>query len=184
VIYKKPKRHVNRTFIHCSDSDHDHHDDISVIRKWHVEERGWADVGYHFFIKKDGTIQKGRPIESQPAAQKNNNYMTIAICLSGEEHFTHSQKRALSRLCEEINSAHKDMTFHGHCEVDKGKTCPNFNYKKTLGLDLNGRIPPLVVEDSFSDWLVKDEVPDVFIAPRKKSFCQTVKEKFKRGVNE
>ena len=170
MIYQKPKRHINRVFIHCSASDNPDHDDVSVIRKWHVEERGWSDVGYHFFIKKDGTIQRGRNIEVKPAAQKGHNYMTIAICLSGEDHFTHKQKRSLSRLCEEINRQH-EVTFHGHCEVDKGKTCPNFNYKKTLGLDLRGRLPETKVENNdFSSWLNKGE---------KKTFC----ERFKAFIN-
>ena len=48
--FEKPSRTVDRVFIHCSDSDWKHHDDISVIRKWHVDENGWGDVGYHYFM--------------------------------------------------------------------------------------------------------------------------------------
>ena len=62
-IFEKPSRTVDKVFIHASDSDWKHHDDISVIRKWHVDENGWGDVGYHYFIKRNGTIQKGRDLE-------------------------------------------------------------------------------------------------------------------------
>lgn len=37
------------------------------MRDWHVNG-GWADVGYHYYVKRDGTIQTGRPLEKTPAA--------------------------------------------------------------------------------------------------------------------
>ena len=50
------KRDVDRVFIHCSASDHAHHDDVKVMRDWHVNGNGWSDVGYHYFITKAGKI--------------------------------------------------------------------------------------------------------------------------------
>ena len=47
---KLGNREVDRVFLHCSASPNPAHDDINVIRDWHLE-RGWNDVGYHFFIK-------------------------------------------------------------------------------------------------------------------------------------
>jgi len=38
------------------------------MRRWHVDDRGWDDVGYYYFIKKDGTVQPGRDLEKAPAA--------------------------------------------------------------------------------------------------------------------
>ena len=58
-MFKKPDRHVSRVFLHCSASDNPKHDKISVIRKWHLD-KGWSDVGYHYFIRKDGTVEEGR----------------------------------------------------------------------------------------------------------------------------
>ena len=152
MSYTTPKRPVNRVFIHCSDSDHDHHNNIDVIRKWHVEERGFADVGYHFFIQRDGTVQIGRNLEVIPAAQKGHNWGTIAICLHGKDYFSDKQKRALTKLCWSINGKHKGITFHGHTEVDPGKTCPNFGYKNTLGLNARGEISPLIIQKPLTWW--------------------------------
>ena len=101
-IFEKPSRTVDRVFIHASDSDWKHHDDISVIRKWHVDENGWGDVGYHYFIKKNGTIQKGRNLEFTPSSQKGHNSRTISICLHGKERFTERQFESLRKLCLEI----------------------------------------------------------------------------------
>jgi N-acetylmuramoyl-L-alanine amidase len=137
MIFTPPKRSISRVFIHCSASDNPAHDDISVIRQWHLE-RGFKDVGYHYFIKFDGTVQPGRNIEITPAAQEGNNAHTIAICCAGLSKFTEAQFASLRTLCGEINTALPHVTYHGHCEVNRHKTCPVFNYKKVLGLDAKG----------------------------------------------
>ena len=142
-MFQKPKRVVNTVFLHCSASDNPKHDDISVIRKWHVEERGWSDVGYHYFITKEGEVQEGRDLEKIPAAQKGFNKGSIAICLHGLllENFTEEQFDALRQLCSEINEAYDgNITFHGHREVNPRKSCPVFDVDEVLGLDENKKL--------------------------------------------
>jgi N-acetylmuramoyl-L-alanine amidase len=131
----KPEREIDRVFLHCSASSNKNHDDVSVIRGWH-EERGWSDIGYHFFIKFDGTLQNGRDIERTPAAQRGHNVGTIAICLHGlkEEDFTEKQFETLRLLCRVIHLEIPLVTFHGHCEV-AAKACPVFAYHDVLNLD-------------------------------------------------
>lgn len=141
--FKAPARPVNRVFLHCSASDNPAHDDVSVIRQWHTSPpNNWADVGYHFFIKKDGTVQPGRDLERIPAAQAPHNLGTIAMCAHGlaKENFTDVQLAAVKDLCEAINRAYEGrVTFHGHCEV-ANKACPVFDYRALLGLDDRGRM--------------------------------------------
>ncbi|GLS86665.1 hypothetical protein GCM10010873_16390 [Cypionkella aquatica] len=134
--FKKPARPVTRVFVHCSASDNPAHDNVATMDAWH-KARGWSGVGYHFFIRKDGTLEMGRDLEKIPAAQEGNNVGTIAICLHGllEEKFTEEQFKTLRSLCRQINKAYRNiMTFHGHCEV-ANKTCPVIDYRKVLGLD-------------------------------------------------
>lgn len=140
MAFEKPQRPIDRVFVHCSASDRLEHDDIEVIRDWHVNGHGWSDIGYHYFIKKDGTIEPGRDLEWTPAAQKGNNIGTIAICLHGlaVEKFSRPQFRSVIELCEEINSAYQGtVSFHGHREVSS-KSCPVFSYSEVLGLDDHG----------------------------------------------
>lgn len=139
TIFFKPERTVKRIFIHCSASEGKNHDDISVIRQWHLD-RGWSNVGYHYFIKKDGTIQMGRDLDTIPAAQKGHNNETIAICLHGlgKSKFTEAQKQSLVNLCTEINRSYDKITFHGHKEVNDNKTCPVIDYVAILGLNPKG----------------------------------------------
>lgn len=140
-MFQKPSRHIFCTFIHCSASDKPEDDNIEVIRRWHLEKK-WNDVGYHYFIRKNGTIEEGRSLEEIPAAQKGHNFGSIAICVHGLDinKFTVWQLNALRNLCNEINEAYDYMTFHGHCEVNSNKTCPVFNYKRELNLDENGKM--------------------------------------------
>ena len=102
---KKP-RLINLIVLHCSDSDHPHHDNVETIRKWHTE-RGFTgpdgvegtedDIGYHFVITKDGTVHAGRPVEAVGAHVHGHNANSIGICLTGKtrSQFTPAQFRSL-----------------------------------------------------------------------------------------
>ena len=146
MAFTKPNRFVDRVFLHCSASDHASHDNVATIKKWHTDPkphgRGWSDTGYHYFIRKDGTLEAGRPIGRTPAAQAGHNTGSIAICLHGLKigNFTEAQFKTLRALCLEINNAYDGaLTFHGHREV-AAKACPVFDYKDVLKLDAFGRL--------------------------------------------
>lgn len=138
AMFQKPKRQVTRVFIHCSASDNPQHDNVETIDSWH-KKNGWVGIGYHLYIDKAGIVHKGRDMEKTPAAQVGHNTGTIAICLGGLIKFTNEQMDALKALCAEINKAYDgNITFHGHREVAKNKTCPCFNYQKILKLSSAG----------------------------------------------
>jgi peptidoglycan hydrolase-like protein with peptidoglycan-binding domain len=142
--FRKPARPVSRVFVHCSASDRPEHDSAAVIDRWH-REKGWAGIGYHFFIRKDGTLETGRDLEKIPAAQEGNNTGTIAICLHGLDidKFTEAQFSTLRGLCLDIDEAYRGtVTFHGHREVAR-KECPVFDYKAVLRLDARGGLGDL-----------------------------------------
>jgi N-acetylmuramoyl-L-alanine amidase len=86
-----------------------------------------------------------RATERIPAAQKDFNRGSIAICLHGLERarFTTEQALSLVALCDSIHGAYAairtELRFRGHCEV-ASKTCPVFDYATVLGLNLAGRV--------------------------------------------
>lgn len=140
-MFKKPRRKVNRVFLHCSASDIDSHDDVDVIRGWHLS-RGFDDIAYHFFIHKNGNLSTGRSLEKTPASQKGHNVGTISICLHGyrAENFTYAQYKTVEKLSSEISKAYYErVSFHGHCEVSS-RACPTFNYVRILKLDKYGTL--------------------------------------------
>lgn len=59
--------------------------DIEDIHRMHLNE-GFTCVGYHVFIKSDGTIQYGRPMDSQGAHAYNSNHNSLGVCLGGYFH--------------------------------------------------------------------------------------------------
>jgi hypothetical protein len=64
-----------------------HHSDteqggVISFRRTHIEW-GWSDIGYHFVILKDGTVEIGRPLSKKGAHARGNN-STIGICLVGK----------------------------------------------------------------------------------------------------
>ena len=138
-----PKRPINKVFIHCSASDNPAHDNIEIIRQWHYA-RGFNDVGYHYYINKNGVVYDGRDVELAPAAQSGFNRGTIAICVGGLESFTPESLEVLKDACIEIRDTYKRkghvVTFHGHNEVNPHKTCPVFDYKEILKLDKQGNL--------------------------------------------
>ncbi len=130
------ERAVSRVFVHYSYSDNPSHDNVETIRRWHLA-RGFSDVGYHFFVRKNGRIEKGRDLDKTPAAQKGNNTGTIAICLHGKEENYPSpeQEKSLRALCMALNFRYDGLTFHGHKEV-ADTSCPgSLDYKGILGLN-------------------------------------------------
>lgn len=147
IRFVKPERNVSRVFIHCTASDgvgpaYEQDGLVKTIDAWH-RARGFNGIGYHYVIDKAGNTLCGRNIELIPAAQKGNNSGTIAICVHGlaVKNFTGAQRQSLLGLCKQIKSAYNgSVTFHGHREVDKYKTCPVFAYREWLNLDKWGRM--------------------------------------------
>ena len=120
-------RIIKKIILHCSDSDIIEHDDVSVIRDWH-KARGFSDVGYHFFIKKDGQIQQGRHIRLIGAHSITQNAVSVGVCFSGKNNFNEIQFLSGIKLCKDLMVAYNipKTEIYPHNYFNKSKTCPNF----------------------------------------------------------
>lgn len=112
------------------------HDDLEDIIRWH-KERGFRTIGYHYYIRKDGTIRKGRKDDEVGAHCKASsmNHKSLGICFEGhhdKESWTPRQRQAFSVLCQILVSkydipqenviGHREAyTMHGR---ESPKTCP------------------------------------------------------------
>ena len=76
-------RNIKEIIIHCSATREGQDISVDTIRKWHVEGRGWSDIGYHFYIDINGDIQKGRDIAKIGAHCSGHNRNSIGICYCG-----------------------------------------------------------------------------------------------------
>lgn len=131
-------RKINKIIIHCSATPEGREHDVADIRRWHLK-RGFNDIGYHYLIHIDGTIEEGRPINKQGAHCSGQNRGSIGICYVGgmskdmkkaKDTRTQAQKDSLIKLMHElIYKYNKDMTIHGHNEY-ANKACPSFNVQE------------------------------------------------------
>lgn len=110
------------------------------IDQWH-RARGWKCIGYHFVIRRDGTIERGRGIDEIGAHVKGHNKDSIGVCLAGGRgskpndtplaHYTMTQMQSLRKLITALELILGHMTLHGHNEY-AAKACPGFNVREHL----------------------------------------------------
>jgi hypothetical protein len=91
-----------------------------AVRQYHVN-KGWGDIGYDWFIEKDGAIKIGRWWFREGAHTINHNRTSYGICLAGNfeiEVPTQSQIKNLKALLLTIK-----LPVFGHREFSSTK-CP------------------------------------------------------------
>lgn len=127
-----------RIILHCSATPPAMDVDVYDIREWHLA-RGWQDVGYHFVIKRDGTIQAGRGLDIAGAHTRGNNN-SIGICYIGgvnvehdpEDNMTAVQDVAFRDLVKWLRIMFGDLAVYGHNEFSS-KACPSFDVVERFG---------------------------------------------------
>jgi len=77
-------RLVSTTIVHwTANYIDDYHVDAQLIKQMHVA-RGWSTIGYHYIIKRDGSIQRGRnPNQTGAHAKSSHNPYSIGISFVG-----------------------------------------------------------------------------------------------------
>jgi len=135
------KRELTDTVaIHCSATPPTMDIGVEKIREWHVKDNGWDDVGYHFIITRDGTIEPARPEEMQGAHAPKVNHRSIAICMIGgsdangmwSNNFTNEQWVTLKALLLNLTKKYEIKKIIGHYQVDDKKECPSFKVPEYL----------------------------------------------------
>lgn len=130
----KSREHTDKIIVHCSYTKPSMNWGAEEIRKIHVDENGWAAIGYHYIIKRDGHIDRGRPHDAIGAHCRGENQHSIGICLIGgmaplggsEFNFTKAQMVSLNVKVAELKKEYPEATIHGHNSFSP-KDCPCFN---------------------------------------------------------
>jgi N-acetylmuramoyl-L-alanine amidase len=127
--------------VHCSATPADMDIGVKEIRKWHLQ-RGFAEIGYHYVIRRDGRVELGRP-ENQPGAHAAGyNLHSLGICLVGglkkgttkaENNFTPKQFVVLRTCLETLKEKYPDAEILGHRDLPGvNKACPSFDVRAWL----------------------------------------------------
>lgn len=148
MIYQEPGHHaVQEIIVHCTATRPDWYEGRSVeekvaeIRRWHVSDRGWRDIGYHYVVDRDGSVAKGRAETVSGAHVRDHNRGTIGISLVGgfgssetdvfSDNFTESQETAMRDLIADIQSRTLIRKISGHNDYAP-KACPGFKVSEWL----------------------------------------------------
>jgi len=128
-------RGINKLIVHCSATREGQNVSVETIRKWHVEGRGWSDIGYHFYIDIEGNIFKGRDIAKMGAHAKGYNRNSIGICYCGgveadgktpKDTRNEKQKEALLCVLRTLRAMFPSASIHSHRDY-ANKACPSFD---------------------------------------------------------
>ena len=103
---------------------------FQVLRQCHLQ-RGFKDIGYHFYITRDGELHHCRPISEPGAHVRGFNRHSIGICYEGgldedgkaADTRTSRQKEAMHRLVNELLQRYPDAKVVGHRDLS-----PDTNY--------------------------------------------------------
>ena len=125
--------------IHCSATPPDRDIGRDEIDRLH-RARGWkGGCGYHFVVRRDGTLECGREVTKVGAHAKGYNGHSVAVCLIGgvdtdgkpEANFTDRQWAALERVVAALRLVWPAAEVMGHNEIAR-KACPSFNVQEWL----------------------------------------------------
>ena len=110
----------------------------SKIHEWHLANK-WAGIGYHYVIHKDGTVERGRPMNSVGAHCCDHNHNTVGICFVGDYERAVPTGAALSSgvllmayICKTYGIKPGPETILGHKDLND-TLCPGKNMYAKLG---------------------------------------------------
>lgn len=128
---------IKELIIHCTATAEGKDCTVEQIRSWH-KAQGWADIGYHYIVYRDGSIHKGRAENVAGAHCYGHNSHSLGICYVGgyasdgkttKDTRTDAQKSALLKLLRELKTKYPQAKIYGHNNF-AAKACPCFDAKK------------------------------------------------------
>jgi hypothetical protein len=109
---------------------------LENVAKYHVDDRGWPGIGYHFYVKPDGLVYQTNRMETISYQVSQNNDYSVGVCVSGD--FTYApppdkQVEATARLVawlmQELSVPEQNVM--GHKEFpDNDTSCPGETWLK------------------------------------------------------
>lgn len=130
---------------------------VEAIHRMHLA-RGWVGIGYHYYVRKDGSIYRGRPEDSVGGHTVGYNYRSIGVCFEGNfenETMSAVQLNAGRWLIADILSRYPSLKVVGHRELD-ATACPGKNFplaelieKEAEAMDVSTFINSLTDEQAY-----------------------------------
>ena len=157
ITLKKSKRRIDYIAVHCTATPEGQDLTVEQIRKQH-KAQGWADIGYHFVVYRDGSVHEGRDVDIAGAHVSGYNSHSIGIAyvgglepstcapyhlLQAKDTRTEEQRAALYSLLMDLRKLYPEAKIQGHRDFSPDlngngtiepsewvKDCPSFDAKK------------------------------------------------------
>ena len=135
-------REVTLLVVHCSATRCDRHFSVEALRRSHLA-RGFADIGYHFYITRDGEVHICRPVHQIGAHATGWNGKSIGICYEGgldadgrpADTRTPEQTEQFILLLMRMVKIFPGVRIRGHRDMPGSipKACPCFDAEGVFG---------------------------------------------------
>lgn len=131
--------------VHCSATKANQDFHAHDIDRWH-RAKGWARIGYHVVITRDGSLEPGRPLDEPGAHISGYNQQSIGVCMIGgldangepEDNFTAAQYATLKDVLGQLLIKFPHAEIKGHRDFPGvKKACPCFSVKDWLAINLS-----------------------------------------------
>jgi N-acetyl-anhydromuramyl-L-alanine amidase AmpD len=114
---------------------------VDQIRRDHIKNNHWSDIGYQYVVYLDGTVHIGRDVDIAGAHAEGHNSCSIGVAyvgglendpkkkytdLKAKDTRTDEQKAALISLLMDLRKLYPMATIHGHRDF-ANKACPSFD---------------------------------------------------------
>lgn len=128
--------------IHCSATRCDRDYTVEQLMRDH-KARGFRTIGYHFYIRRDGTVTRHRGLLEVGAHCRPYNRCSIGICYEGglneqgrpADTRTAEQKMQLMELLLKLRKLFPQAKIVGHRELPRvRKECPCFDCGEYEGM--------------------------------------------------
>lgn len=122
--------------VHCAATPPNMDIGAQEIEIWH-RKRGFLTIGYHYVVRRDGTLEVGRPVDAVGAHVTGKNSVSVGICLVGgvasdkrtpEMNYTNAQMQTLRTLIDQLRQRYPSAVVAGHREF-AAKACPCFDVR-------------------------------------------------------
>lgn len=145
-------RNIDSIIVHCSATKAGQDFTAADIDCWH-RERGFNGIGYHYVVRLDGKLEKGRDVSLAGAHCKGWNERSVGICYIGgldangrpADTRTNAQKRVLYQIIMDLQREYNILQVLGHRDTSPDlngdgviepyeyvKACPCFDVKEFL----------------------------------------------------
>lgn len=117
---------------------------VEAVHQSHVA-RGWAGIAYHYYVRKDGSVYRGRPEWAVGGHTSGHNWHTLGICFEGNfevEQMGEAQLNTGRELIADILARWGNLKVVRHRDL-VSTACPGKNFP-------------------FNDMLKKEDEPVVY----------------------